>query len=59
MQQYWSHLAQGVEFAGGTSDPSKVFDSQAPQLNQYLNWQEEQYQQALNQVGSLSIDEWH
>ncbi len=64
MQQYWSHLAQGVEFAGEIADPSRVFDSQAPQLNQYLNWQSEQYQQAMNRVGSLSTDTtpaivWH
>ncbi|MCC5640026.1 hypothetical protein LC593_30195 [Nostoc sp. CHAB 5844] len=52
MQQYWSHLVQNNEI----SDPSRIFDSQAPQLNQYLHWQEEQYQQALKSIGSSSKD---
>jgi hypothetical protein len=52
MQQYWSHLAPD----NGISDPSRIFDSQAPQLHQFLHWQEQQYQQALNTVGSFSKD---
>ncbi|YAF99166.1 MAG: hypothetical protein AB3A66_27210 (plasmid) [Nodularia sp. CChRGM 3473] len=55
MQQYWSHLAPSVEQANGI-DHSRVFDSQTPQLNQYLHWQENQYQQAAARVGSLSQD---
>ncbi|WGV29043.1 hypothetical protein [Halotia branconii] len=52
MQQHGEHLAQ----QSGISDPSQVFDQQAQQLNQYLHWQEEQYQQAIARVGLLSTD---
>jgi hypothetical protein len=58
-QQYWSHLSQSIQQEEEISDSTvPIFDLEKErlQLNQYVQWNEQQYQKAAALAGSFSTD---
>lgn len=58
-QQYWSHLTQSIqphEEISNFTVPTFDLQRERLQLNQYLQWNEQQYQQAAALAGSFSTD---
>lgn len=53
-EQYWSHLTQSRQQTDAILTPTFDIPRERSQTNKYLQWQEQQYQEAAALVGSFS-----